>query len=56
MIKLKMLSSDVITQFRDKATNISLYPLSFEEFSNYKNSSSSDTMFEYMRYRGTACL
>ena len=46
----KMLSSDVITEFRDKATNISLYPLSFEEFSNYKNSRSSDTVFEYMRY------
>ena len=48
----KMLSSDVITEFRDKATNISLYPLSFEEFSNYKNSRSSDTIFEYMRYGG----
>ena len=47
-----MLSSDVITEFRDKATNISLYPLSFEEFSNYKNSRSSDTVFEYMRYGG----
>ena len=48
----KMLSSDVITEFRDKATNISLYPLSFEEFSNYKNNRSSDTVFEYMRYGG----
>ena len=48
----KTLSSDVITEFRDKATNISLYPLSFEEFSNYKNSRSSDTVFEYMRYGG----
>ena len=48
----KMLSTDVITEFRDKATNISLYPLSFEEFSNYKNSRSSDTVFEYMRYGG----
>ena len=48
----KMLSSDVITEFRDKATNISLYPLTFEEFSNYKNSKSSDTVFEYMRYGG----
>lgn len=48
----KMLSSDVISEFRDKATNISLYPLSFEEFSNYKNSRSSDTVFEYMRYGG----
>ena len=48
----KMLSSDVITEFRDKATNISLYPISFEEYSKYKGSSSSDTVFEYMRYGG----
>lgn len=48
----KMLSTDIITEFRDKATNISLSPLSFEEFSKYKNDSSSDTIFEYMRYGG----
>lgn len=48
----KMLSTDVITEFRDKATNISLSPLSFEEFSKYKNDSSSDTIFEYIRYGG----
>ena len=28
----KMLSTDIVTEFRDKATNISLAPLSFEEF------------------------
>lgn len=48
----KLLSSDVITEFRDKATNISLAPLSFEELCNYKKSSSSETLFEYMRYGG----
>ncbi len=48
----KMLSSDIITEFRDKATNISLMPLSFEEFCHYKKSSSSDIVFEYMRYGG----
>lgn len=48
----KMLSSDVITEFRDKATNISLAPLSFEEFCNYKKSSSYETVFEYMRFGG----
>jgi len=48
----KMLSSDVITEFRDKATNISLYPISFEEYCKYKGNSSSDTVFEYMRYGG----
>jgi predicted AAA+ superfamily ATPase len=30
----KMLSTDIITEFRDKATNISIYPLSFEEYYN----------------------
>ena len=48
----KMLSSDVITQFRDKATNITLNPLSFEEFSKYKNSTSIETIYEYMRFGG----
>ncbi len=28
----KMLSSDIVTEFRDKATNIKLSPLSFEEY------------------------
>ena len=31
----KMLSTDIITEFRDKATNISIYPLSFEEYYVY---------------------
>jgi len=48
----KMLSSDVITEFRDKATNIALAPLSLEEFCNYKRSSSFETLFEYMKYGG----
>lgn len=48
----KMLSSDIVTEFRDKATNIHLTPLSFEEFCNYKGNSSSDTVFEYLRYGG----
>ena len=30
----KMLSSDIVTEFRDKATNIHIRPLSFEEKSN----------------------
>jgi len=48
----KMLSSDIITEFRDKATNIVLAPLSFEEFCQYKKNSSAETIFEYMRYGG----
>lgn len=48
----KMLSTDIITEFRYKATNICLYPLSFEEYFDYVGGSSTDAMFEYMRYGG----
>ncbi len=48
----KMLSSDVVTQFRDKATNITLYPLSFEEFNNFKKGYSMDNLIEYLQYGG----
>ena len=48
----RMLSSDIVTEFRDKATNISLYPLSFAEFYEYKGGSASDALYEYMQYGG----
>ena len=48
----KMLSSDVITEFRDKATNIHLSPLSFEEFYNYKRIDETKAITEYMMYGG----
>ena len=48
----KMLSSDIVTEFRDKATNISLYPLSFAEFYEYKGGSASDALYEFMQYGG----
>ena len=48
----RMLSSDIVTEFRDKATNISLYPLSFAEFYEYKGGSVSDALYEYMQYGG----
>lgn len=48
----KMLSSDIVTQFRDKATNISLYPLSFEEFNNYKKGYLMENLVEYLQYGG----
>lgn len=48
----KMLSSDIITEFRDKAVNIQLMPLSFEEFSEYKEGSKSDLLMEYMQFGG----
>lgn len=48
----KMLSSDIITEFRDKATNIHIMPLSFEEFYNYKGGYKSEAIYEYMQYGG----
>ena len=49
---LKMLSTDIVTEFRDKATNIMLQPLSFEEFSNFKNKDENTSLMEYLMYGG----
>ena len=48
----KMLSSDIVTEFRDKATNIHLSPLSFEEYVNYKNGYVPELFNEYMMFGG----
>ena len=48
----KMLSTDIQTEFRDKATNISIYPLSFEEFKVYSNLDEYSAVNEYMVYGG----
>lgn len=48
----KMLSSDIVTEFRDKATKINLRPLSFEEFYNYTSGSKQEALYEYMQYGG----
>lgn len=48
----KMLSSDIVTEFRDKAITIQLYPLSFEEFYGYRGGSATDAIYEYMQYGG----
>lgn len=48
----KMLSSDIVTEFRDKATNIRLQPLSFEEYSEYRNIDENKALEEYMEYGG----
>ncbi len=48
----KMLSSDIITEFRDKAVNIQLLPLSFEEFADYKDGAKTDLLLEYMQFGG----
>ena len=48
----KMLSSDIVTEFRDKATNINLSPLSFDEYYNYIGGSASEALYEYMQFGG----
>ena len=48
----KMLSTDIVTEFRDKATNINIKPLSFEEFYNYKGIGEVEAIYEYMMYGG----
>lgn len=48
----KMLSVDVATEFRDKATNIQIFPLSFEEFYKYVGGSKTEAFYEYMIHGG----
>ena len=48
----KMLSTDIATEFRDKATNIHLSPLSFEEYNNFFSGSSYENLYSFMQYGG----
>nr|WP_297708016.1 ATP-binding protein [uncultured Butyrivibrio sp.] len=48
----KMLSSDIVTEFRDKATNIALAPLSFEEYFEYVGGAATDAIYSYIQYGG----
>ena len=48
----KMLSSDIITEFRDKAANIHIGPLSFDEFYQYIGGSKTEAIYEYMQFGG----
>ena len=48
----KMLSSDIVTEFRDKATEIHMAPLSFKEFYDYVGGEKSETLYEYMHHGG----
>ncbi len=48
----KMLSSDIVTEFRDKATQIHLSPLSFEEYASYKNGYAPEMLEEYVTFGG----
>lgn len=48
----RMLSSDIVTEFRDKATQIHLAPLSFEEYFHYAGGSAFEALYTYMQYGG----
>lgn len=47
-----MLSSDIVTQFRDKATQIHMAPLSFSEYFAYARGTKSEAVYEYLLHGG----
>ena len=48
----KMLSKDVVTNFRDRGTEIKVYPLSFSEFYPVSGMEKADALEEYLTYGG----
>lgn len=52
----KMLSSDIITEFRGRGDQIHLYPLSFKEFFEVKSQSFDNAYLEYQYYGGMPYL
>ena len=48
----KMLSKDIVTNFRDRGTEIKVYPLSFSEFFNVTDKDKADALEEYLMYGG----
>lgn len=48
----KMLSSDIATEFRGRATQIHIYPLSFSEFYSYVGGDEKKALDDYMLYGG----
>lgn len=48
----KMLSSDIVTQFRDRGDEIKLYPLSFKEFYDAFSDTKENAWKEYYKYGG----
>ncbi len=48
----KFLSSDIITEFRGRSTEIKIYPLSFKEFVEAKNMKEDEAWKEYIQYGG----
>lgn len=48
----KMLSSDIVTEFRGRFSQIKVYPLSFKEFFSYRGGVVSEALNEYMIFGG----
>ena len=48
----KMLSSDIMTEFRGRSTQIHVYPLSFEEYYEYMGGDVRTRLEEYLLYGG----
>lgn len=48
----RMLSSDIVTNFRDRGTEIRMAPLTFGEFHRFKGGEKSDDWSEYLVYGG----
>ena len=48
----KMLSKDIVTNFRDRGTEIKVYPLSFKEFYPISELEKADALEEYLTYGG----
>ena len=48
----KMLSKDIVTNFRDRGTEIKVYPLSFKEFYPVSGMEKADALEEYLTYGG----
>lgn len=48
----KMLSKDIATEFRGRATQIPVYPLSFDEFYSYVGGEKRSALDQYMLYGG----
>ena len=48
----KMLSKDIVTNFRDRGSEIRVAPLSFEEFLSYSKLDKADALEQYLTYGG----
>ncbi len=48
----KMLSKDVVTNFRDRGSEIKVYPLSFAEYFSIEKKEKADALEDYLRYGG----